>query len=67
MASLLIIRIETTERVLTGITWKLDAENSTYSEFQGGLALKDYFDHFTEHSIICLISCISFIERIKYG
>lgn len=39
---------ETTERVLTGITWKLDAENSTYSEFQGGLALKDYFDHFTE-------------------
>ena len=39
---------ETTERVLTGITWKLDAENSTYSEFQGGLALEDYFDHFTE-------------------
>lgn len=24
---------ETTERILTGITWKLDAENSTYSEF----------------------------------
>ncbi|RHQ19814.1 hypothetical protein DW974_00740 [Lachnospiraceae bacterium AM48-27BH] len=39
---------ETTERILTGITWKLDAENSTYSEFQGGLALEDYFDHFTE-------------------
>ena len=39
---------EITERVLTGITWKLDAENSTYSEFQGGLALEDYFDHFTE-------------------
>lgn len=38
---------ETTERILTGITWKLDAENSTYSEFQGGLALEDYFDHFT--------------------
>lgn len=39
---------ETTERILTGITWKLDAENSTYSEFQGGLAPEDYFDHFTE-------------------
>lgn len=26
---------ETTERTLSGITWKLDAENSDYSEFQG--------------------------------
>lgn len=35
---------ETTERTLPGITWKLDAENSDYSEFQGGLAPEDYFD-----------------------
>lgn len=39
---------ETTERTLSGITWKLDAENSDYSEFQGGLAPEDYFDRFDE-------------------
>ena len=39
---------ETTERTLPGITWKLDAENSDYSEFQGGLAPEDYFDRFDE-------------------
>ena len=39
---------ETTERTLSGITWKLDAENSDYSEFQGGLAPEDYFDRFNE-------------------
>lgn len=39
---------ETTERTLSGITWKLDAENSAYSEFQGGLAPEDYFDRFDE-------------------
>ena len=39
---------ETTERTLAGITWKLDAENSDYSEFQGGLAPEDYFDRFDE-------------------
>ena len=39
---------ETTERTLSGITWKLDAENSDYSEFRGGLAPEDYFDRFDE-------------------
>lgn len=39
---------ETTEQTLSGITWKLDAENSDYSEFQGGLAPEDYFDRFNE-------------------
>ena len=39
---------ETTERTLSGITWKLDAENSDYSEFQGGLAPEDYFARFDE-------------------
>ena len=39
---------ETTERTLSGITWKLDEENSDYSEFQGGLAPEDYFDRFDE-------------------
>lgn len=39
---------ETTERTLSGITWKLDSENSDYSEFQGGLAPEDYFDRFDE-------------------
>lgn len=39
---------ETTERTLSGIRWKLDAENSDYSEFQGGLAPEDYFDRFDE-------------------
>lgn len=39
---------ETTGRTLSGITWKLDAENSDYSEFQGGLAPEDYFDRFDE-------------------
>ncbi|MFR8472936.1 MAG: carboxypeptidase regulatory-like domain-containing protein, partial [Clostridium fessum] len=39
---------ETTERTLPGITWKLDEENSDYSEFQGGLAPEDYFDRFDE-------------------
>ena len=39
---------ETTERTLSGITWKLDAENSDYSEFQGGLTPEDYFDCFDE-------------------
>ena len=39
---------ETTERTLSGITWKLDAENSDYSEFQGGLAPEDYFGRFNE-------------------
>lgn len=39
---------EITERTLSGITWKLDAENSDYSEFQGGLAPEDYFDRFDE-------------------
>lgn len=39
---------ETTERTLSGITWKLDEENSDYSEFQGGLAPEDYFDCFDE-------------------
>ena len=39
---------ETTERTLSGVTWKLDAENSAYSEFQGGLAPEDYFDRFDE-------------------
>lgn len=39
---------KTTERTLPGITWKLDAENSDYSEFQGGLAPEDYFDRFDE-------------------
>ena len=39
---------ETTERTLPGITWKLDAENSDYSEFRGGLAPEDYFDRFDE-------------------
>lgn len=39
---------ETTERTLPGITWKLNAENSDYSEFQGGLAPEDYFDRFDE-------------------
>ncbi len=39
---------ETTERTLSGITWKLDVENSDYSEFQGGLAPEDYFDRFDE-------------------
>lgn len=39
---------ETTEQTLSGITWKLDAENSDYSEFQGGLAPEDYFDRFDE-------------------
>lgn len=39
---------ETTERTLSGITWKLDAQNSDYSEFQGGLAPEDYFDRFDE-------------------
>ena len=39
---------ETTERTLSGITWKLDEKNSDYSEFQGGLAPEDYFDRFDE-------------------
>lgn len=39
---------ETTERTLSGITWKPDEENSDYSEFQGGLAPEDYFDRFDE-------------------
>lgn len=39
---------ETTERTLSDITWKLDEENSTHSEFQGGLAPEDYFDRFDE-------------------
>ena len=39
---------ETTKRTLSGITWKLDAENSDYSEFRGGLAPEDYFDRFDE-------------------
>ena len=39
---------ETTERTLTANTWKQDAENSDYSEFQGGLAPEDYFDRFDE-------------------
>ena len=33
---------------MSGITWKLDAENSDYSEFRGGLAPEDYFDRFDE-------------------
>lgn len=33
---------------ITGVTWKLDGEQSDFSEFHGGISEKDYFEKFDE-------------------
>ena len=40
---------ETTVWQISGITWKLDEEQSDLSEFHGGISEKDYFEEFDEN------------------
>ena len=39
---------ETAVWQISGITWKLDEEQSDLSEFHGGISEKDYFEEFDE-------------------